>query len=85
MSPKQNKHDNIYTHIAGFYPYFPITLDGQHYFEIIKHDLDQCIGIDGYPKILNLIIIMHSVRLWPSCILASYTVNATMVNRACDL
>ena len=82
-SHEDDGNENRYTRIGGFSEYFAISRDGEYYLEMSHKEMLTCKGIEGFPLICNPIKIMNSVRTRPSCTLALYDGNATMMSDTC--
>lgn len=84
MSTEQNQeNDGRYTRVSGHSEYFAMSLDGEHYLEMSSRDMATCKGIIGFPFICNPVRVMSSVRSRPSCTLALYNGNVTMMKTHC--
>ena len=73
-----------FSQIVNFPPYFAMSLDSEYYMELTEQDLSWCKGLGGMPKICNPAKFMYSVRKRPSCSLALYTGNSTMMKHHCQ-
>ena len=72
-----------YSQIVPEYPYFAISMDEEYYIELDEQDRAMCKGLEGSPHICNPVKFMYSVRTRPSCGLALYTGNSTMMKYYC--
>ena len=72
-----------YSQIVPEYPYFAISTDEEYYIELDGQDLAMCKGLEGSPHVCNPVKFMYSVRSRPSCGLALYTGNSTMMKYYC--
>ena len=72
-----------YSQIVPEYPYFAISMDEEYYIELDEQDLAMCKGLEGSPHVCNPVKFMYSVRTRPSCGLALYTGNSTMMKYYC--
>ena len=73
----------MFAHIYGFKPYFAMSTDGEYYLELDEAGKARCTGKAGYPYICSPVHVMYSVRTRPSCVLALYTGNVTMMKKTC--
>jgi uncharacterized coiled-coil protein SlyX len=76
---------NKYTKISGHSQYLAVSRDGLHYMEMDRSALDQCEGVDSFPKICNPVRIMNSIANKPSCTLALWKGDAPMMAKYCDI
>lgn len=72
-----------YSQILKYPPYFAMSRDGEYYLELSEQDLSWCKGLEKSPKICSPVKFMYSVRTRPSCGLALYTGNSTMMKYLC--
>ena len=75
--------NNKYSKIINDYPYFAISRDKEYYLELTEQDMSRCKGLDYTPKICTPVKFMFSTRSRPSCGLALYTGNSTMMKKSC--
>ena len=79
----ENGNKHRYSQIMPEYLYFAISTDGEYYIELDGQDLAMCKGLEGSPHICNPVKFMYSVRTRPSCGLALYSGNSTMMKYYC--
>ena len=81
---EENQEKRGFSQIVKFPPYFAMSIDEEYYMELSEQDLSWCKGLNGMPKICNPAKFMYSVRKRPSCSLALYTGNSTMMMYHCQ-
>ena len=68
-----------YAKLSGYPDYFAISYDEEYYMEMTDIELINCRGLDEYLKVCNPVKVMESIRDKPSCGLAIYKGNTTMM------